>query len=143
MRGRAEQRTARVCTTTQNWNRQTFRPVEQKLRDVVVPIVEIEILGRRYALQSDRDPAHVEAVAFHVDEQLRQMASAGVSSVTRDDAVLVALNIASELFLAKEKGDEFVRSMDRRLSSLITLIDHGVALTTGPVAPPSRPLNPD
>lgn len=102
-----------------------------------MPIVEIEILGRRYALQSDRDPAHVQAVASHVDDQLRQMARAGVSSVTRDDAVLVALNIASELFLVKEKGEELARSMDRRLSSLITLIDHGVALTTGPVSPPS------
>ncbi len=62
-----------------------------------MPIVEIEILGRRYALQSDRDPAHVQAVASHVDEQLRQMARAGVSSVTRDDAVLVALALSDLL----------------------------------------------
>jgi len=102
-----------------------------------LPIVEIEILGRRYALQSDRDPAHVQAVASHVDEQLRQMARDGVSSVTRDDAVLVALNIASELFLAKKKGEDLARSLDRRISSIITLIDHEVPVTTGPVGPPS------
>ena len=100
-------------------------------------VVEIEILGRRYALQSDRDPSHVQAVASHVDEQLRQMARDGLSSVNRDDAVLVALNIASELFLVKEKSEALAQSLDRRLSSLITLIDHGVAVTTGPVGPPS------
>lgn len=100
-------------------------------------VVEIEILGRRYALQSDRNPEHVQSVAAHVDEQLRQMARGGVSSVDRDDAVLVALNIASELFLVKEKSEDFARSVDRRLASLITLIDHGVAVTTGPVRPPN------
>ena len=65
------------------------------------------------------------------------MARGGLSNVDRDDAVLVALNIASELFLVKEKSEDFARSVDRRLSSLITLIDHGVAVTTGPVRPPN------
>ena len=69
-------------------------------------VVEIEILGRRYALQSDRNPEHVQSVAAYVDEQLRQMARGGLSSVDRDDAVLVALNIASELFLVKEKSED-------------------------------------
>jgi cell division protein ZapA (FtsZ GTPase activity inhibitor) len=102
-----------------------------------LPVVEIEILGRRYALQSDREPTHIQSVASFVDEQLRQMARGGVSTVNRDDAVLVALNIASELFLVKEKSEDLARSLDRRISSIITLIDHGGVVTTGSVRPPS------
>ena len=89
-----------------------------------MPVVEIEILGRRYALQSDRDPAHVQSVAAFVDEQLRQVGNSSPSGVTREDAILVALNIASELALVKQKSEDLAQSLDRRLASLVTLIDH-------------------
>lgn len=92
-----------------------------------MPVVEIEILGRRYALQSDRDPAHVQAVASYVDEQLRQIGGGSPSNVKREDAILVALNIASELFLARHKSEDLAKSLDRRLASLVTLIDRSVA----------------
>ena len=100
-------------------------------------VVKIEILGRSYSLQSDRDPEHIQAVAAHVDDQLRQAGESLGRSPTREDAVLVALNIASELFLVRDRGEKLAQSLDHRISSLVALIDHGISVTTGPVQPPS------
>ena len=104
-----------------------------------MPVVEIEILGRRYALQSDRDPAHVQSVAAFVDEQLRQVGNSSPSGVTREDAILVALNIASELALVKQKSEDLAQSLDRRLAGHFDRPHRGVprrgddssALTSG------------
>ncbi len=91
-----------------------------------MPVVQIEILGRRYALQSDRDPRHVRAVASYVDGQLRDMVGGRASAVQRDHAILAALNIASELFLLRENSAELAGSVERRLQSIVALIDQSV-----------------
>jgi len=102
-----------------------------------VPVVQIEILGRRYALQSDREPSHVRKVAAFVDEQLREVSGGRASAVQRDHAILAALNIASELFLVRERSGEFATSIDRRIQSLVALIDQ--AVTEGlPASSPPR-----
>ncbi len=92
-----------------------------------MPVVQIEILGRRYALQSDRDPDHVRSVAAFVDEQLRELTGGDPAAVQRDHAILASLNIASELFLLRDRGGELAKLLDRRLHSLVTLIDQSVA----------------
>lgn len=91
-----------------------------------MPVVQIEILGRRYALQSDRDPDHVRTVAAYVDEQLLEVSGGRPSAVQRDHAILAALNIASELFLLRERSGELAASVDRRLQSIVALIDQSV-----------------
>lgn len=91
-----------------------------------MPVVQIEILGRRYALQSDREPRHVRAVAAYVDGQLRDMTGGRASAVQRDHAILAALNIASELFLLRERSGELASSVERRLQSIVALIDQSV-----------------
>lgn len=91
-----------------------------------MPVVQIEILGRRYALQSDREPRHVRAVAAYVDQQLRDMSGGRPSAVQRDHAILAALNIASELFLLRERSGELAGSVERRLQSIVALIDQSV-----------------
>jgi len=91
-----------------------------------LPVVQIEILGRRYALQSDRDPAHVKEVASYVDEQLREVSGGRASAVQRDHAILAALNIASELFLLRRRSMEVTTGIDRRLHSLVALLDQSL-----------------
>ena len=100
-------------------------------------VVEIEILGRRYSLQSDREPEHIQAVAAFVDDRLRQAGRSVGRMPNQDDAVLVALNIASELFLVRDRSADFAKSLDRRISSLVALIDHGISVTTDSSLPPS------
>ncbi len=100
-------------------------------------VVEIEILGRRYSLQSDREPEHIQAVAAFVDDRLRHAGRSVGRMPNQDDAVLVALNIASELFLVRDRSADFAKSLDRRISSLVALIDHGISVTTDSSLPPS------
>jgi len=89
-------------------------------------VVEIEILGRRYALRSDRPPEHLRAVATYVDGKLRELSGGRPASVQRDHAILAALNIASELFHVQRQCSLDSRSLDARLGSLVALIDEAV-----------------
>lgn len=94
-------------------------------------LVEIEILERRYTLQSDRNPEHVKAVAAYVDEQLRAVAGGSPDSVRRDHAILTALNIASELFSERELRGGLADEADRSLAALQALLDRDLAIPTG------------
>jgi cell division protein ZapA (FtsZ GTPase activity inhibitor) len=86
-------------------------------------VVQIEILGRRYSLQSDLDPEHVQAVARYVDSQLRELAGGHADQVRRDHAILAALNTASELFLLREAHGGLVDEIADRLSPLLAQVD--------------------
>ena len=90
-------------------------------------VVEIEILGRRYALRSDRPPEHLRAVAAYVDGKLRELSGGRPASVQRDHAILAALNIASELFHVQRQSSVSARNIDARLGSLVELIDETVS----------------
>ncbi|MBJ96194.1 MAG: hypothetical protein CMP23_17165 [Rickettsiales bacterium] len=89
-------------------------------------VVEIEILGRRYALRSDRPPEHLKAVAAFVDGKLRELAGGRPGSVQRDHAILAALNIASELFHLKRQRTQTARTVDDRLGDMVALIDEAL-----------------
>jgi cell division protein ZapA len=95
-------------------------------------VVEIEILGRRYSLRSERDPAHVRAVAAHVDTQLRELVGGRQDAVGRDHAILVALNIASELFLLREQADDLAVELAARLGRLLDEVER--ALPSSPTS---------
>ena len=86
-------------------------------------VVEIEILGRRYALQSDRPAIHVRAVASYVDERLRELSGGDPAAVRRDHAILAALNIASELFLLKDQLDVLQDDVAQTVADVVRTLD--------------------
>lgn len=86
-------------------------------------VVQIEIAGRRYTLRSERPPAHIQAVADFVDERLREVTGGSTASVQRDHAILAALNIASELFLLRERRDELALVAESAIDELVDRID--------------------
>jgi cell division protein ZapA (FtsZ GTPase activity inhibitor) len=94
-------------------------------------VVEIEILGRRYTLQSDRPAGHIKQVALFVDGRLRELAGGSASAVQRDHAILAALNIASELFLLRDRTTRFRGALSETLDHLVTRIDSAVSASTG------------
>jgi len=89
-------------------------------------VVQIEILGRVYALTSDRPPEHLHAVSAFVDRRLREIAGGRPDTVRRDHAILAALNIASELFLLRESGEKLAESLDARIGEVMELIDQTI-----------------
>lgn len=89
-------------------------------------LVHVEIFGQTYAVRAGGDSRFVEALAAHVDREMREVSktSGAVDSVRI--AVLAALNIAAELFEARERleqGDEKLRiraeMMARTLASAL------------------------
>ncbi len=85
-------------------------------------VVEIQIVGRRYSLRSERPAEHLQAVARYVDEKLREVTGGDPALVQRDHVVLAALNIASELFLVRARRDELADAVDGTVESLLERI---------------------
>ena len=90
-------------------------------------VVEIQIVGRRYTLRSERPPSHIQAVAAFVDEKLCEVAGGDPAAVQRDHAILAALNIASELFLLRARNDELASAVDGAIGELVERIDRVLA----------------
>ena len=97
-------------------------------------VVQIEIVGRRYTLRSERPPGHIQAVADFVDERIREVTGGSASAVQRDHAILAALNIASELFLLRERRDELALVAESAIDELVDRIEQviGVSDPRGP-----------
>ena len=85
-------------------------------------VVEIQIVGRRYTLRSERPAAHLQAVAHFVDEKLREVTGGDPASVQRDHVILAALNIASELFLLRGRRDELADTVEDTIDLLLERI---------------------
>ena len=85
-------------------------------------VVEIQIVGRRYTLRSERPAVHLQAVAHFVDEKLREVTGGDPSSVQRDHVILAALNIASELFLLRARRDELADAVEDTIDLLLERI---------------------
>jgi len=86
-------------------------------------VVEIQIVGRRYSLRSERPADHLQAVARYVDEKLREVTGGDPSLVQRDHVVLAALNIASELFLARARRDELADAVEGTVETILERIE--------------------
>ena len=77
----------------------------------------IKILGKEYKLKTDADPGHLQSVAEYVDRVLFEVRRTAPD--TQDAAILAALNIASELMMARE----LPTGQRERIQALIELID--------------------
>lgn len=73
--------------------------------------VRVTILNDEYMIRSDTSAEHTRAVAQYVDRAIRQVMSTGTVNESNKAAILAALQIAGELFEAREAADEITRSM--------------------------------
>lgn len=84
--------------------------------------VAVTIAGQRYSLKSDADETYVNSLAGFVDERIREIQRAGKQVATHQVAILVALQIADELFREKKGRAELrrrVREQSRRMLDVI------------------------
>lgn len=73
--------------------------------------VRVTILNEDYNIRSDTSAEQTQAVAQYVDRAIRQVMSSGMVVDTNKAAILAALQIAGELFEARENADELSRSI--------------------------------
>ena len=95
--------------------------------------IKVEILGESYAIRSEADPEHTRAVADHLDRAIRQILSGGAVIEANRAAILAALQITSELFVAREASESLTDRMEslsadvRRLLPPAKRVDGSVA----------------
>jgi cell division protein ZapA len=63
--------------------------------------IHVDILGQRYAVRSELDPAYIGQIATYLDEKMRQAAAELATADPLRVAVLAALNVADELHRAR------------------------------------------
>ena len=91
-------------------------------------VVPVEIYGRRYPVRSSLEQEYVARLAAYVDDRMRAASDSTPSGDALRFAVLAALNIADELFRARdanaaktgqiaERTEELERLLDRLLTS--------------------------
>ncbi|HEY7234782.1 MAG TPA: cell division protein ZapA [Gemmatimonadaceae bacterium] len=73
--------------------------------------VRVTILNEEYNIRSDTSVEHTQAVAQYVDRAIRQVLSSGTVVETNKAAILAALQIAGELFEARDNAEELSRSI--------------------------------
>lgn len=67
-------------------------------------VVRVSILNEEYTIRSDAAPEHARAVAAYVDSTIRRVLETGSVVETNRAAILAALQIAGELFEARNGG---------------------------------------
>ncbi len=67
-------------------------------------VVTVEIQGQRYPVRSDLDAGYVADLATYVDGKMRLAASDSSAADSMRLAVIAAINIADELFRAREEA---------------------------------------
>ncbi len=91
-------------------------------------VIPVEIYGRRYPVRSTLEQEYVARLAAYVDDRMRAASDSTPSGDALRFAVLAALNIADELFRARdasaahngqiaERTEEIERLLDRVLMS--------------------------
>jgi cell division protein ZapA len=69
-------------------------------------VITVEIAGQRYPIRSALDERYVTELAAFVDQKMRSAADSAPSSDMLGLAVLVALNIADELFRERNQQQQ-------------------------------------
>jgi cell division protein ZapA len=73
--------------------------------------VRVTILNEDYNIRSDTSTEQTRAVAQYVDRAIRQVMSSGMVVESSKAAILAALQIAGELFEARENATHLSRSI--------------------------------
>ena len=84
----------------------------------------VTILGTKYTVVSDRDEDYVQALADYLNGQLEHFVP-GRSTPLLQRVILTALNIADELFRARESCGETLEEIGRRSEELISSLLEG------------------
>ena len=82
-------------------------------------VVTVEIAGQRYPIRSSLDERYVSELAAYVEQKMALASEAAPASDTLGIAILVALNIADELFRARDLSSGELNERALRLEQLV------------------------
>jgi cell division protein ZapA len=88
-----------------------------------VTVVTVEIAGQRFPIRSGLDERYVAELAAYVDQKMRAAVKAAPESDILGLAVLVALNIADDLFRVRQQQSTSHGELNERALQLEQLVD--------------------
>ncbi len=80
--------------------------------------VYVEIAGQRLSIRSDEGPEYVQELADYVDEHLRKLTGGRKSYSPQRMVLLVAVQIADDLFREKDLHRRFRQGVEARIQEL-------------------------
>ena len=102
---------------TYSWGLLDSRGVERK--------VQIEIAGRTLSIRSDEGAEYIQDLASYVDGRIRELMKGNQTLSVERVALLIAIQLADELFREKDLNAQFRERIESRARSLaIALQDH-------------------
>ena len=87
--------------------------------------VEVEIAGQKLSIRSDEGPQYVQELADYVDSQMRQLVDKRATFNVQRAALLVAIQLADELFREKDLHRKFRKRVAAKLDALdVAITEH-------------------
>ena len=84
---------------------------------------DIMVMGRQFSVLSDKGDEYVERIVQYINEKAKEIGEASENATASDIAILVALNIAEELFRVEEEKENLRSRFDGEVEDLISYID--------------------
>jgi cell division protein ZapA len=88
--------------------------------------VKLEIYGQAYNLSVDENEEYLKQLAAYVDQKMYAVADAAHTADTVKVAVLAALNIADELFMARAREDRLHGPLRERVEKCVSLVERAI-----------------
>ena len=88
-----------------------------------VRVVTVEIGGQRFPIRSTLDPTYIAELAAYVDGKMRAATDTAPAADGVGLAILVALNLADELFRARDNQSSATGDLNERALRLEQLLD--------------------
>lgn len=88
--------------------------------------VEVSILGQRLKVRTDEGADYIKSLAAFVDEKLGEVKKKTRAVSTHSLAMLAALNIADELFKAREHRQQLKAEFKERVDKILKLVRSGL-----------------
>jgi cell division protein ZapA (FtsZ GTPase activity inhibitor) len=84
---------------------------------------DIMVMGREFSVLSDKGDEYVERIVRYINERAKKIGETSENATASDIAILVALNIAEELFGVKEEQEGLRSRFEGEVEELISYID--------------------
>lgn len=88
--------------------------------------MKLEIYGQTYNLNVDENEEYLKNLAAYVDAKMQAVSESAHTVDSVKVAVLAALNIADELFLARAREAEIRGPLRKRVEKCVSLVERAI-----------------
>lgn len=97
----------------------------------IVSKTQVELAGKKYTLKGDLNPEYMHNLAKYVDKRLQDIKEFAPSADANQRALLVALNLADEVFQMKDKLENSVdketfSKLEEKTRYMIRMLEKGI-----------------